>query len=57
LYWSKLVYPEAVLGVLEANARARHFYERRGWSLVPDTVLEWPELKIFEVRYRLVIGG
>ena len=50
-------YPEAGLWVLEANAQARHFYERRGWNLVPDTVLEWPGLEILEVRYRLVIGG
>jgi GNAT superfamily N-acetyltransferase len=51
-------YPEAGLWVLEANARARHFYERRGWRrLVPDTVLEWPGLEIFEVRYRLVMDG
>ena len=50
-------YPEAGLWVLEANTSARHFYERRGWSQVPDVVLEWPGLETFEVRYRLVIGG
>jgi GNAT superfamily N-acetyltransferase len=50
-------FPEAGLWVLEANARSRHFYEHRGWSVVPGTVLEWRELEIYEVRYRHVMGG
>lgn len=41
------------LWVLEANAQARHFYERRGWTLVPEMTLEWPGLEVTEVRYCL----
>jgi GNAT superfamily N-acetyltransferase len=39
------------LWVLEDNGRARAMYERRGWSLVPGTTLEWPDLGVVEVRY------
>lgn len=46
-------YREAGLWVLEANARARAFYERRGWSPVPGQILEWSGLDTVEVRYRL----
>ena len=49
-------YREAGLWVLEANGRARSFYERRGWSLVPGRVLEWPGLSTLEVRYRLALA-
>ena len=48
---------EAGLWVLEANARARDFYERRGWSLVAGKILTWPELGTVEVRYRLELRG
>ena len=44
-------YSEAGLWVLAANSRARSFYERRGWTLVPDKILEWPGLETIEVRY------
>jgi GNAT superfamily N-acetyltransferase len=50
-------YTEAGLWVLEANARARSFYERRGWTLLPGQILEWPELGAIEVRYRLDLAG
>lgn len=46
-------YAEAGLWVLEDNARARAFYERRGWTLVPARILTWPGLETIEVRYRL----
>jgi GNAT superfamily N-acetyltransferase len=45
-------YPEAGLWVLEENGPARSFYERRGWVLVPNQVLKWPNLDTIEVRYR-----
>ena len=41
----------AWLWVLEANARARHMYESRGWCLCPGRTLEWPGLRLIEVRY------
>lgn len=49
-------YLEAGLWVLEKNTRARQFYERRGWKLVPGAVVHWPEQEVTEVRYRLVLG-
>ena len=47
-------FPAATLWVLEANARARRFYERRGWR--PDAASKTIELggaALVEVRYRL----
>ena len=46
-------FQEAVLWVLESNARARRFYEREGWS--PDGVVkeeERPGFVLRQVRYR-----
>ena len=43
----------AAVHMLEANARARRFYEHRGWKLVRGQVLDWPGLDVREVRYRL----
>jgi hypothetical protein len=34
------IIPKQNCWVLEEDARARHFYERQGWILVPDTILE-----------------
>jgi GNAT superfamily N-acetyltransferase len=46
-------YAEAVLWVLEANVRARGFYEREGWALDGGAKSEeWLGLMIDEVRYR-----
>ena len=50
-------YLEAGLWVLAPNSRARSFYERRGWTLVPDKILEWPGLDTIEVRYELSLHG
>jgi GNAT superfamily N-acetyltransferase len=44
-------FARAELWVLERNTRARAMYERRGWTLVPDRMLEWPGLSVVEVRY------
>ena len=46
----------AGLWVLEENDRARRFYERRGWQLVPGAALEWPAMPVREVRYRLTLA-
>jgi GNAT superfamily N-acetyltransferase len=48
-----LTYDEAVLWVLDGNARARRFYERQGWS--PDGAVKQEqrgEVVLNEVRYR-----
>jgi GNAT superfamily N-acetyltransferase len=44
---------EAVLWVAEANARARRFYEREGWTLDGET--RTSPLGPPEVRYRLAL--
>jgi GNAT superfamily N-acetyltransferase len=49
-------YEAGSLWVLEGNGRARSFYERRGWTLVPGRTLTWPNGGPVEVRYRLVIS-
>jgi GNAT superfamily N-acetyltransferase len=49
-------YSEAGLWVLEDNARARAFYDRRGWRLVAGQILDWPELGVREVCYRLSLA-
>lgn len=46
----------AELWVLERNSRARRFYERRRWQLVPGAVLDWPTMPVREVRYRLALS-
>jgi GNAT superfamily N-acetyltransferase len=48
-------YGEAILWVLEANARARRFYEREGWTLDPGVLREddFLGVRVREVRYRL----
>ena len=49
-----LVYPEAVLWVLEDNPRARRFYEREGWDL--DGARKEDEflgVRVAEVRYSI----
>lgn len=48
-------YREAGLWVLEANDRARDFYEKRGWKLLPGRTLTWPGLNVVEFRYSLAI--
>ncbi|MEY2434428.1 MAG: hypothetical protein QOC92_4153 [Acidimicrobiaceae bacterium] len=50
-------YTEAVLWVLDGNARARGFYERHGW-LADGAVKEEQrgEAVLNEVRYRRVLG-
>ena len=46
-------FPEAVLWVLETNARARRFYEIAGWSADGGTKTERRgEVELREVRYR-----
>ena len=50
-------YTEATLWVLEENPRARHFYERAGWS--PDGARKAEErwgVRAPEVRYRKELG-
>ena len=44
-------FSRAELWVLERNTRARSLYERRGWTVVPDRMLEWPGISVTEVRY------
>jgi GNAT superfamily N-acetyltransferase len=49
---------EATLWVIEANPRARRFYEREGWH--PDGVErreEIGEVEVTEVRYRRGIAA
>jgi GNAT superfamily N-acetyltransferase len=41
------------LWVLERNTRAREFYERRGWTLVPGRVLQNDPPDIIDVMYEL----
>lgn len=50
--------PEAILWVLEANARARRFYEREGFSWDGGRKLDpWGGHKLDEVRYRRRLGA
>jgi GNAT superfamily N-acetyltransferase len=53
----KAGYMEAGIWVLEQNARARTFYERLGWCLVPGEILTLPGLDVLEVRYRKSVHG
>lgn len=43
------------LWVLEQNAGARSFYERRGWSLVPGRILRNEPPEVIDVMYELDI--
>jgi len=46
-------YAQAILWVLETNARARQFYEAAGWTADgASKTEEWPGLVLREVRYR-----
>ncbi|MDH3306923.1 MAG: GNAT family N-acetyltransferase [Acidimicrobiia bacterium] len=48
-----LGYRSAILWVLDANARARRFYEKAGWSADGGAKIEvWGEISLSEVRYR-----
>lgn len=50
--------PDAVnLWVLEANHRARAFYQARGWALVPGRYLANNPPHVRDVLYRLAVGG
>lgn len=49
---------EATLWVLEANARARRFYERKGWAV--DGAAREEEVggrRVTEVRYRRLLAA
>ena len=47
-------YAESILWVLDANPRARRFYEREGWQLDGGTQTEdFLGVPVTEVRYRL----
>lgn len=49
-------YAQAMLWVLETNARARRFYEAAGWRADGASKTdEWPGLLLREVRYRIVL--
>lgn len=48
---------EAVLWVLERNARARRFYERSGWEVAGSPRTEWLDgIALREVQYRLALA-
>lgn len=51
-------FEQAILWVLEGNARGRSFYETQGWR--PDGALKIEEIggvQVTELRYRKQIGG
>lgn len=51
-------YREAVLWVLEGNARARRFYERNGWVVDGGSKRErFGDAEVLELRYRLRLTG
>jgi GNAT superfamily N-acetyltransferase len=47
----------ASLWVLEHNTRARTWYERLGWQLVPGTTPTWEAGGIIDVRYERRLDG
>ncbi len=48
---------EAVLWVMERNARGRRFYERTGWELTPARRTEWQDgIALRQVQYRLALA-
>lgn len=54
LSWLRSQYPKATLWTLEANARARRFYERFGWA--PDgtrQMLDFDGTDLPEIRYTI----
>jgi ribosomal protein S18 acetylase RimI-like enzyme len=49
-------YAQAILWVLETNARARRFYEAAGWQADgASKTEEWPGVLLREVRYRITL--
>lgn len=49
---------EAVLWVMERNARGRRFYERSGWELTPANRTEWQDgIALRQVQYRLTLAS
>lgn len=49
-------YTQAILWVLETNARARRFYEAAGWSADgASKTEEWPSVVLREVRYTITL--
>jgi GNAT superfamily N-acetyltransferase len=50
-------YPEATLWVLEANHRARSWYERLGWTETGERQSVYQPAAIDELRYRRVLAG
>jgi ribosomal protein S18 acetylase RimI-like enzyme len=46
-------YRDLWLWVLEANARARGMYERRGWMAQSERRTDWPDSGVFEMGYAL----
>ncbi|WP_306601273.1 dihydropteroate synthase [Geothrix sp. 21YS21S-2] len=48
---------EAVLWVMERNARGRRFYDRNGWELTPARRTEWQDgIALRQVQYRLALA-
>lgn len=53
---SRVGYRQARLWVLAKNFRARSFYERRDWILLPGEISPWPGLDLIDVRYQLALS-
>lgn len=50
-------FPEATLWVLEANTRARHWYERLGWRLTGKRKTTYAPAGIDDVQYRFTLAA
>ena len=50
-------FAEATLWVLEANRRARAWYERLGWRLTPKRKATYAPAGIDDVQYRIALHG